>query len=191
MVDLVNLIRNLKLYSAILSFMVLLSSCIIAKDADFMGDLYTPSIMEKFSGVCSGGANVNAANYKGHDKIHPIVLLNTFGDLHEWSDDLPDDWWANSENEIELVACLSAQTLVRVETCTYILTSFTTINRNVWQVSAKLSEARTGKILASKTFQGSSPRPCGKEERTSTMEINGEYVPFGDVINWLEDFVEH
>ncbi len=180
------LIRTKKLYSVIILMLIMLWGC--GADSNLVGELFTPSILSKFSSVCGGGANTNSAPYNGTGKTHLIVLLNSSGDVHKWSDDLPADWWPNSEQDVELVACLDKERVSRIQRCSY--SGGSDIERFRLTVDVTLREAQTGNIVASMSFYGSSPRQCKLVEDESTTRLVGGHVQVSDVMNWLESFVK-
>jgi hypothetical protein len=181
------ILMGTKKLSIFIILILILLWCCTADENDSFGELFKPRILIKFSLVCGGGANTSAAPYDKANKIHPILLLNTLGDMHAWSDDLPEQWWPKSVDEVELIACVSEQYKSIVNVCTY--NYGPDVINYVYSVNIDLWEAKTGKIVSRGDLTGKN-EPCPKEADVNLTKVNGDYVKVIDVINWLEGFVE-
>lgn len=139
------------------------------------------------SQVCNGKGVAEAATYDSQKKdIHPIVVLSTNGEPHEWSIQLPDDWFPNNVNEAQLVACVGDQIDIKVQTCNYgnFGIKSSTITRYQIERSFQIREAKTGKILIEKTYTGTMPPTCPKETQNGGR-LDGSQLDY----EWFSKYV--
>lgn len=138
--------------------------------------------------VCSGQANVAAAPFAGTGP-HPLFIQSGDGDLHMgWNGQVNETWRPVTVEDIELVACIGEAKEVSIEVCEYIGSNIT---RYRYETTVRLVEARTGHQVASKVFQGSSPRECNYSERADLTELFGSEIGYSDIEDWLSGFVEN
>jgi len=141
---------------------------------------YSPS----FSVVSSGMGNPLAASYTGSE--HPIILIGSDGNEHEWSLYIPNIWLPVLEEETQLVACVGPEEKKAIETCYY---DGPNIVRYQYRVVVRLRAAKTGATVATTTLSGSLPRQCMTEESYWLTELVGSNVSFLQVQEWLEKWV--
>ncbi len=108
--------------------------------------------------------------------IHPIIYYaNPL---------LPQEWQPSPLSSVELIVCEQV-TYQHVQTCFYTGGKFYTRDRR--QFDLTLREAKTGNIMATKTFYGSEPDPCPPTTifgGGSTGTIN-----YDEINNWLKGYV--
>ena len=150
-----------------------------------LGKLGEPIPASIFSQVCEGTGIPQAAAYQGN--IHPVVLLDSGGHIHEWSKDMPTEWVTTKE-ETQLVACLERKAN-EIETCQY--EDAPSITRYRYTLDVVLREAKTGEIVASTTLYGSLPRPCEQTEEYELTVLKGSDVSSEQLQEWLEEYVYH
>jgi uncharacterized repeat protein (TIGR02543 family) len=147
------------------------------------------SLSQALSPVCKGIGIPRATTYDG-DR-HPLVLLDSDGNKHAWSDDLQVKWgWlAATIEETQLVVCIGKEQEQVVETCRY-WTSGPPIIRYKYSLGVKLSEAKTGKVVAITTLYGSEPLPCENVEPYYLERKEGSHVSICQLEKWLWKYVE-
>lgn len=118
---------------------------------------------------------------------HPIVLLWGDGSNHPWNWELPRKWFPSAPSKTELVALLTREPSVAVETCYYVSTTVTRYRNDLTVV---VREARTGQILASNTFRGDAPMSCPGSIPMGQTRIDGSLVALELVVAWLCPFVQ-
>lgn len=157
------------------------------------GGLFLPSprpsqeILETMSAVCGGKSVEEAGAFNPGPGPHAIVLLDASGNEHPWNELLPYEWWPQSVNETELVACLQEEQLEFVDTCEY--SGGHIVKRYQYTTPIRLMAARTGENIASGVVTGEPPRACKLLEMEITTEIHGDHVKDEDVEQWLQEFV--
>jgi len=107
-------------------------------------------ILEALSDVYEGNGLDEAAAYEGHD-IHPIVLLDSSGSPHPWTNKIPIDWRPVNVKDVELVV-LVGEEIETVETCYYYIGG--PVKRYQWSLDVELLEAKTGEMVAGTTLYG-------------------------------------
>jgi len=140
-------------------------------------------ILEAFSDVSEGNGVVEAAIYEGHG-LHTIVLLNSSGSPHPWTNKIPMEWRPVNVTDVELVVFVGDEKET-VETCYY---DGPSIKRYQWGLNVELLEAKTGEIVAGTTLYGYT-RECWEIELYKTTEIRGAHVEFEKLKQWLETYI--
>jgi hypothetical protein len=135
--------------------------------------------------VCRGEAVLEAATYVGPGP-HPVVLLDTQGSEHPWTNELPREWWPATVEELQLVALIGPEEEVVIEVCPY---NGPDITRFRYQHSIRLVEASTGIEVDSAVLTGSDPRECRATEAWSLERLEGERPTYEQVEEWLRPFV--
>jgi hypothetical protein len=138
-----------------------------------------------FSQVCEGLGITEAGTYRGNE--HPVVLLDSTGNGHEWSDQIPVEWLPSAVAETQLVVCVGEEREIKIETCEYMIGP--DIIRYRYSLDIKLREAKTGKIINATTLDGSLPRACEFSEPYSLTRLEGSHVSFDQVQEWLRRYV--
>jgi len=138
------------------------------------------------AGVCSRRGVAGAGAYAG-EGVHPVVLLSSSGEDHDWSDDLPHGWAAQSVEDAQLVACVDAEQESSIEVCEYIGPDIT---RYRYEVSLRLVEAQTGAEVASTVLGGNDPRQCQQTEAYDLTRLAGDPVSFAAARDWMQAYVE-
>ena len=138
-----------------------------------------------FSQICEGLGIPQSADYQGDE--HPVVLLGSTGNKHDWSDELPIEWLPVVVEEIQLVVCVGEERDIKIETCEYMLGP--NIERYQYSLHVKLREAKTGNAVAVTTLYGSPPRYCQYEEEYWLTRLEGSHVSFDQVEEWLSGYV--
>jgi hypothetical protein len=128
--------------------------------------------------VCSGQGWSGASSYNPLTTgIHPIIYYS--------NSILPLQWQTSSPGLVELVACES-RTYNNVQICFY--TGGRTVSRYMIQVDVTIREAKTGNILAQKTFYSNSPDACPPTTYSWSSSIYGT-INYTDINNWLQNYV--
>jgi hypothetical protein len=130
-----------------------------------------------------GEAVPEAAAFRPAAEIHPAVVLDQTGKLHEWHDRLQQEWQADTVETTELVLVLGDQKQTFLGKTHYV--NAPGIRRYRYDLKAWLIEAKTGRTLASRTFT-SEARATEAGERYATTEL-GDPVAWGPVGQWLRD----
>lgn len=144
-----------------------------------------PFPSQMFSPVREGIGVPQAASYQGD--IHPVVLLGSDGNKHEWSIHLPAEWLPVAVEQTQLVVFVGEEKGKIIETCHFY--SGPDIKRYQYSLDVVLHEAKTGEIVASTTLHGSLPRGCRHSEDWSLTRLAGSTVSFEQLQEWLEEFV--
>lgn len=147
---------------------------------------FDSQILEAFLEVHEGNGIIEAAAYEGEGP-HPIVLLNSSGKKHWWTDRIPMDWRPINVSDVELVVIVGEIESIVLETCHYY--TGPDVERIAFYRHVELIEAKTGEMVAETTLYGPGPRPCMKFELESTTAIYGSGVSFGQLKEWLESYV--
>ncbi len=146
------------------------------------------AIVEELSEVCSGVGKENASLLTGESRIHPIVLVDSSGNLNEWTEFMPSEWWPGSADDTELVVCLNDEEPVLLQTCTYFGSD---VKRYQYQKEIRLVKARTGKSVGTFTMYGTLPRECRGTESSDLTTLTGDNINFGVFQNWMSSFFNH
>ena len=136
--------------------------------------------------ACSGQGVPEAAAYAGGG-VHPVVLLSADGTSHSWSGDLPDEWYPETVQTAQLVACVEEEQERSIEVCLY---NGPSITRYRYTVAVRIVEARTGGQVGSTVLQGSSPRECRQSEDYDLTRLEGSHVSFSAAADWMRTHVE-
>ncbi len=154
--------------------------------------------MTPFREICGGGTGQSSSRGLADGPgPHRLVLFRTLiadaQDLTTYynrTEDLPADWRAPTPAEVELVACVHAETIA-IETCDYTLESGASavLQRNQWVSRVVLHDAQNGAIIDEGTIAGSLPRECRDSESFSggltTQVVTGEQPSVEAIAEWL------
>lgn len=141
------------------------------------GNQVTLKILKVDDIVCSGQGWQDAAPYNPTKPgIHPIIYYSNHLLLQEWQ--------TSMISLVELVVC-DVITSKTVQTCYY--TGGRIIWRDTRQLDLTLREAKTGNIVATKTFYSSYPPSCPSTTYYS-QTIVGE-INYEEINNWLKAYV--
>ncbi len=143
-------------------------------------------IRAALASVCSGGGVAEAAAYAG-GALHPVILLRSSGEVHDWSDDLSGSWVPQSIQNAQLVACVDPEQEREIEVCAY---DGPDITRYRYEESLRLVGARTGATVASTVLEGNDPRECQQTEPYDLTRLAGDPVSFAAAEDWLRAYVE-
>jgi hypothetical protein len=116
------------------------------------------NIYSNLAPVCLGERVSVAAPYVKDSRVHPLVLLNQDGSVHAQSANLPPVWWPPLTGYTQLVACVSSETDVLIQTCSY--EGGGKARRYVKEVVVQIIEAYTGNLVAEVVVRGTEPRKC-------------------------------
>ncbi|MCB9078510.1 MAG: hypothetical protein H6631_13000 [Anaerolineaceae bacterium] len=152
--------------------------------------------------VCTGNVNNSSIGYKEGTGYHSVVLVAERKDDDSWAwlatnKEMPVEWQPSDANSVELVACLEPDSIV-LEECPYFITGIpgvSILERRQHTLRMKLRDAKTGKIIASKSMvKGPIPSECPDETKfeqgSNRKRIFGGSVPDGQIFDWLRPFVE-
>ncbi len=149
----------------------------------------TPDPMLQLGLVCMGAPISAAAPYAGSG-LHPAVLEDEHSEWpsESWSDQIPEAWSPARSEEAQLVVCVGEIEDISLEVCPYNLGSDITRYRR--DLPVRILEARTGNLVAQKTFVGSDPRHCQATENMNTTVLYGEIASYSEVETWFRQYVE-
>lgn len=139
------------------------------------------------SQVCSGKGVIEAAAYDSEGtNIHPIVILLANGEPHEWTIQLPENWFPKNVSEAELVACVGDQVDIKIQTCNYgnFGIKSTTITRYQIKRSFQIREAKTGNVVAEETITGTMPPKC-PETTENGGRLDGSQLDYA----WFSEYI--
>lgn len=144
------------------------------------------AVLDAFLPVTAGQAVAEAAPYAGAGP-HPLVLLASSGARHNWTYQVPSEWWPTSVAETQLVASVGEQSKYVSESATYIGCEGQ-VKSYGWTVEVTLREARTGRVVASWWFQ-TSPRTLPETITDCGYKSESDPVEFPPVRDWLHQYV--
>jgi HEAT repeat protein len=152
------------------------------------------AIIKAAAGVCQRKAFIKGAAFAlSSGDIHPMVIINSSGEKHEYTDSLPLAWRAFYPEELEVVICLEDQTTEVVEKCKYTHSSLPApfniryINRKQYKQEGVLYAVVTGKKLADISISGSKPNSCPSSAK-SIKDIFGSETTYAQLETWLKNF---
>jgi hypothetical protein len=126
-----------------------------------------------------------AAEFAVGNKPHKLAILKPNGAPHKWQEDAEgysEEWAASSVEETELVIIVSwPQTKTLIETVHF--HNGPPIERHRFELEASIIEAKTGKVLANRTFI-SMPRKTANHELYEVTAL-GSPVRYLTVFNWV------
>jgi DNA-binding beta-propeller fold protein YncE len=144
-------------------------------------------IVTALSQACTGVRIENTAVYTRTPRIHPLVLLNSEGKQHEWTTSVPSEWWPESVEATELVACVG-EGKDSIEICRYV--GGPDITRYVFKVGYMIWETQSGRLINQGSLTGDPPRDCRSSEPVDLTELNGSRVSFDQLLPLLKPFVD-
>jgi hypothetical protein len=125
-----------------------------------------------------------AADFAVANKPHKLAFLKPNGAPHKWQEDAEgysEEWVATSVEETELVVIVSAQTKTPIERVHF--QNGPPIDRDRFELEASIIEAKTGKVLANRTFINM-PRKTVNQELYEVTAL-GSPVRYLTVFNWI------
>jgi hypothetical protein len=148
-------------------------------------------ITESFSRVILGEGVEEAKNYTANSTLtHPLVILNNYGGMSNWTSMLPSLWTPTEINEVEIVLWLQSPYMETIEVGKFSdpQTNETWfVERMIWKQNVSIFEAKTGALINSSLI-------CGEEPvafENATVYQTTEYI-IGQKIDWIqiEEFLE-
>ena len=154
-------------------------------------------ILAATSRASRGDGVEQAAAYTPGGGVHPIMLVDASGGLHDWTHSLPSEWRPDSVGSLELAACVGSEQQTLVETCQYVSrddpSNTYEIRRYRYEREITLIEAQTGRTLAAVAVLGSSPASCPFMAMWHSGDTGksqyGAHVPVSAVLDWLRSYV--
>lgn len=134
---------------------------------------------------------------QGEAPLRLLMLIANTRQRHAWFQDVPALWRAESEAEVELVACIQEEKTT-LETCPYERDSARSdgsytirIERVQYSASVVAIHPATGRRIDSLTLTGAEPPPCPPDtsEITKSETLAGEKLTFNDMAIWIESLV--
>jgi hypothetical protein len=125
-----------------------------------------------------------AADFKVGVGRHKLVFLKPNGFPHKWQEDAvgySEEWLATNVEETELVVVVTPQKQTRIERATFV--NGPPIERFRFELEASVIEAKTGKVLAHRSFVNM-PRPIERQELYEVTGL-GSPVRYLTVFGWL------
>jgi uncharacterized protein YjbI with pentapeptide repeats len=145
--------------------------------------------------VCDGTGVEAMPTYTNQPGIHPMVMFNEIGRIHQWNDGI--DWndeffenWIPSKDQLpEIVACVD-EYIETISSCEYRQDiSTVTIPLLQSKMDITLRDAHTGSIFATTTIKGELAQ-CPFQVTVGTESIGGTPVELMDAATWLSEFIE-
>jgi hypothetical protein len=124
-----------------------------------------------------------AAAFNPKSEVHPTVVLQRNGKLHDWHLRLPADWLADSVETTELVMVAGPPQRTLLQTV-YYPNGAPPVRRYRYDVKVWLLEARTGGQIATHCFR-TDARPIRPVELWDLTEL-GQPVECVVVIDWMK-----
>jgi len=151
--------------------------------------------LESRTTICDGVKEVSQGNgfttsvtYTSNNSFQPVMLLDSNGNRHEWTDRVQRTWEPMALRFCELVAYVGTEQCNAVQTCPY---NGPSITRYQYQLDITLYNAQSGTLIAQGTIKGKAPAPCPYSAPYSQTAIHGEHVEFSQIENWLKDYVNY
>lgn len=135
-----------------------------------------------------------AAAFEPADRPHKMVFFDTKGALHAWHaghEGYNEEWWTERVEEAELVVVVGAQRKLKIsfhkfDGGPWIVTRngqrAPPITRYQYELEASIIEAKTGVVLANRSFHNV-PRPIRARESWETTAL-GAPVSYHTVFRW-------
>jgi len=126
-----------------------------------------------------------------------LILIANTRQRHDWFQDVPALWRAESQDTVDLAACVEEEK-VTLETCEYERASTRgngsyTIDIKRVQHSATVVAINpmTGRRIASMTIDGKEPDACppDTDDITVSKTLDGEKPTFSEIATWIESLV--
>jgi hypothetical protein len=142
-------------------------------------------ITESFSRVILGEGVEEAKNYTANSTLtHPLVILNNYGGMSNWTSMLPSLWTPTEINEVEIVLWLQSPYMETIEVGKFSdpQTNETWfVERMIWKQNVSIFEAKTGDLINTSLI-------CGEEPvafENATVYQTTEYI-IGQKIDWIQ-----
>lgn len=150
-------------------------------------------VIAALGAACRGRPVTPAAGFPSGD-LHPAVLLTESGAPSTFAGDAPAIWEPVAVRFAQLVACVEEDRQV-VQVCGGYFNVTTGapapgITRFRLTLAVRLVEARTGRLVEERVFQGGEPRQCQLTESIDLTTITGSPVRFAQVRSFLAGHVE-
>ncbi len=139
-----------------------------------------PRVFDVASRVCDGEVFEGAAEYSDSSP-HPMIIGNNY----EWTNLLPRNWWPESIDEVELVACLGDEYDEFISRCGYEMGYV--FSRFQYYREIRLVRPRSGQTIASDVLAGGEPPACPSSMTDGDKEKHGSHVGSAKVINWIKE----
>ena len=140
-------------------------------------------VMNAASQACKGLPVPAAAEYPGNTGLHPIVLTNSLGGWHNSTNTLPQAWKPGSVRDLQLVACITEEDSIVIQTCTY--SSNGKFKRYRAWIEIRIVAARTGELVMELKVEGDDPSACpeqisssGTHSTVGLVDLNEALAPF-------------
>lgn len=145
-----------------------------------------PDVIAAVAPACAGSAIPGAGSFEKASTNH-VVVLDAEGGPSSWTGAPPMAWKPASLADTELVACISEETSVRIETCEYVGASPIVRYRAERQV--QIVDAGSGTVVASFAV-GDNPRDCQQSESRDVTALHGD-LKWSQVRSRLSPVVEY
>lgn len=125
-----------------------------------------------------------------------LLLISDTQRRHGWHSELPAQWQAENEEAVAVIGCVEEERIT-LETCEYERDSsrgggtFTIrVERQQYEATITLINGETGRIIDSRTIDGSKPDDCPDDDDVSVSGTErGDEVEWEDFAGWLEGYV--
>ncbi len=123
-----------------------------------------------------------ASEFIPANESHGMVVVRPDGVLHDWNEQVNNDWAATSVAKTELVVVVGVQKK-SISSVHHYPNGAPSVTRYRHDLEASVVEAKTGKVLANRVFTNL-PRPLAGVERWETTSI-GRVVSHRTVLAWV------
>ncbi|MHA2297576.1 MAG: hypothetical protein ACXADA_16215 [Candidatus Hodarchaeales archaeon] len=145
------------------------------------------SLLQELSGVPMGQGVEQTSFYDFYEQgPHSVVLLDSSGNKHNWTDNIPLEWRSQGLEDVELVITAGEEKEMELEVCYYDGPSITRIQ---FYREFVLREAKTAEIVDTFRIYGTEPRECRTEEDYSITRLEGSHIEFEQLKNRLESYI--
>jgi uncharacterized protein YjbI with pentapeptide repeats len=145
------------------------------------------AILQELKDVCLWMGVIEAGTYAPDKSFHALVLLNAQGEEHKFTGRIPDEWEPMAIRFSELVVCAEEEEEISVEKCIY--SGGPPIEGYQNKMHVRLMAAKTGDVVAERTFLGTKPRECPAVAPSNQTRIEGGHVAFKDIELFLEEYI--
>ncbi len=126
----------------------------------------------------------HTADYKAGSGPHKMAFLKVNGTLHPWQEShlgYNEDWCAERVEEIALAVIVGTQRKTFIQRVTF--AQGPPVDRFKWELEASVVEAKTGRVLANRTFVNQ-PRGIRRLEDYG-LTVIGQPVHYRVVFAWV------
>lgn len=174
--------------------LVLIGGYLLDKERDAVKKAYGSEVA-KMCDPAGGGAADSANMPSGERPLQLLVLDDGDSTRHDWHKDLPSQYKADDQDELDVVVCVKERTET-LEKCPYTTSDDTkkgdvafTVDRKQHFADLVLLNGQTGRRISELTVEGELPGPCPSQARSTTPDITGKDVSYNDFLTIIEPII--